>query len=304
MKRYGVIDIGTTSTKLHIAEKLENGDWRNIVDRVEITLLGEGLHATGDMQPAAIQRTVAAIAGMVEESKRLQVQDLVAVGTMAFRTAANSGLFVRRVAGECGLSIRVLSGDEESRLSYLGATSGIPLADGPLTVFDVGGGSTEFIRGRNTTILEHFSLNVGAMRFTETYALQDAVSQERLREILDTITADLRKLEPFPSPRTLVGIGGTVTTLASVHRGRETYDRDAIHGSRIEGAELDRQIELYRSQSTEERKRIRGLQPGRAGVILGGACIVRSIVSTLRAEGLTVSDRGLRHGVLVESFGP
>ncbi len=302
MKRYGVIDIGTTSTKLHIAEKSEDGAWRDIVDRAEITLLGEGLHATGEIQPAAIHRTMSAIAGMVEESATLQVQDLVAVGTMAFRTATNSGEFVRRVAVECGLSIRVLSGDEESRLSYLGAISGIPLAIGPMTVFDVGGGSTEFIRGRDTTILEHFSMNVGAMRFTETFALQNAVTPERLREILDTIAADLRKLELFPSPHTLVGIGGTVTTLASVRRGIETYDRDAIHGSRIEGVELDRQIELYRSRSIEERRSIPGLQPGRAGVILGGACIVRSILSTLRADGLTVSDRGQRHGVLVDSF--
>ena len=302
MKRYGVIDIGTTSTKLHIAEQLENGDWRDIVDRAEITLLGEGLYVTGEMQPAAIHRTMAAIAGMMEESATLQVQDLVAVGTMAFRTAANSGEFVRRVAGECGLSVRVLSGDEESRLSYLGAISGIPLADGPMIVFDVGGGSTEFVRGRNAAILESFSVNVGAMRFTETYQLRNAVSQERISEIREAISLDLRRLELFPSSNTVVGIGGTVTTLASVRRGLETYDRDEVHGSALESGEVDRQIELYRSQSENERKRIPGLQPGRAGVILGGACIVRSILSTLRAEGLTVSDRGLRHGVLLDSF--
>ncbi|MCC6397269.1 MAG: Ppx/GppA family phosphatase [Bacteroidetes bacterium] len=302
MKRYAVIDIGTTSTKLHVAEKMENGNWRRIVDRAEITLLGEGLHATGEIQPAAALRTVAAISGMVEESSRLQVQDLVAVGTMACRTATNFEYFALRVAAACGVKIRVLSGEEESRLSYLGATSGIPVANGPMIVFDIGGGSTEFVRGTNATILESFSVNVGAMRFTETYQLRNAVSPERLPDILGAIAVDLRKLERFPASHALLGIGGTVTTMASVLHTLETYDPDAVHGTRIDGTEVDRQIELYRSRSAEERRSIPGLQPGRAEVILGGACIVRSILTALRATNLTVSDRGLRHGVLLDRF--
>ena len=141
------------------------------------------------------------------------------------------------------------------------------------------------------------------MRFTERFGLDGVVSEETLRAALDAIAADLAVLDGRPTPGALVGMGGAVTNLAAVKLGSRAYDPDAVQGTVLDLAEIDRQIELYRTRSADERRGIVGLQPGRAEVILAGACIVRTVLDELGCESLTVSDRGLRHGVLVDRFG-
>jgi exopolyphosphatase/guanosine-5'-triphosphate,3'-diphosphate pyrophosphatase len=181
--------------------------------------------------------------------------------------------------------------------------AGIGLGAGSMVVFDTGGGSSQFTFGRGGAVTEQFSLNVGAVRFTEAYGLAKAVSPGDLRQALDAIGADLARLDAAAVPDALVGLGGAVTNLTAVMLGLRVYDPDAVQGATLPDRELDRQIELYRSRSAEERRRIVGLQPKRAEVILAGACIVRTVMRKLRKDALTVSDRGLRHGLLLERFG-
>jgi exopolyphosphatase/guanosine-5'-triphosphate,3'-diphosphate pyrophosphatase len=130
------------------------------------------------------------------------------------------------------------------------------------------------------------------------------VSPEQLRAALDAITADLVRIENRPSPDALVGMGGAITNIAAVKHGLAKYNPDIVQGSVIERAEIQRQIELYRSRSLDDRRKIVGLQPKRADVILAGACIVKTVMDKLSKDSLSVSDRGLRHGLLIDRFPP
>lgn len=302
MPRYAVIDVGTNSVKFNISERLDGGSWRTIVDRAEITRLGEGLDKTGSIGPEAMQRTVSAIAAMATEAKNNGVVAIAAVGTMGLRTAHNSQEFIDAVKKRCGVRIEVIPGEEEGRLAYLAVKSGLGLAEGSLVIFDTGGGSSQFTFGRGPAVEERFSANVGAVRYTEKYGLGGAVSAEQLQAALAAIAGDLGRLDGRPSPDTLVGMGGAVTNLAAVKHGLAQYDPNIIQGSTLERAEIERQIELYRTKSADERRSIVGLQPKRADVILAGACIVRTVMDKLGKNKLSVSDRGLRHGLLIDRF--
>jgi exopolyphosphatase/guanosine-5'-triphosphate,3'-diphosphate pyrophosphatase len=302
-KRYAVIDVGTNSVKFHVAERRADGDLSTIVDRAEVTRLGEGLDESGRLAAEPIRRTVAAIDAMVEEAHRDGVVAVAAVGTAGLRVAPNGADLVDAVRAETGVGIEVISGEEEGQLAYLAATRSLPVARGSLVVFDSGGGSTQFTFGHDSQVDERFSLDVGAVRIAERYRLAGAVSEDELKAALAGVAADLGRLDARPVPDAVVGMGGTVTNLAAVKHGLERYDPDIVQGTVLDLAEIDRQIELYRSRSAEERAEIAGLQPARAEVILAGASIVRTVLTMLRHETLTVSDRGLRHGVVIERFG-
>jgi len=300
--RYAVLDVGTNSVKFHIGERDSKGRWRTVVDRAEITRLGEGLEQHRIIA-VALERTATAIAAMVEEAKRHRVLAIAAVGTAGLRMAFNRSEVVAAIEARTGLHVEVISGEEEARLGYLAVTSGLGLAAGSRVVFDTGGGSTQFTVGHDSSVDERFSVPVGAVRYTERYRLDGAVSPEVLGEALAAISADLSGLDGRPVPATLVAIGGAVTNITAVKYALARYDPQVVQGAVLDRAELDRQIELYRSRDAEARRAIVGLQPKRAEIILAGACIIRTVMEKLAKETLTVSDRGLRHGVMVERFG-
>lgn len=297
VRRSAVIDVGTNSVKFIVGEREESGGWHTVVDRAEVTRLGEGLSAGGPIGPEPMRRTVDAIAGMAEEAARLGVREIVAVGTAGMRAASNASDVVAAVRERSGVDLEVISGEEEARLAVRAATVGLPAA-GSLVVFDTGGGSSQFTVGRGTVVDEQFSVPVGAVRLTERFGLDRAVSADVLAQALAAIAADLDRLDDRMTPDLLVGMGGAVTNLAAVSHGLADYDPDVVHATVLDRAEIDRQIELYRASSTEQRRTVVGLQPARAEVILAGACIVRTVLDKLGADELRVSDRGLRHGVL------
>jgi len=298
-----VIDVGTNSVKFHVAEHLADGSWRTMVDRAEVTRLGEGIAETGDIAPAAIERSAAAIAGMAGEAQRHGAAALVAVGTMGMRSAHNSDEFIARVQERCGVAIEVIPGEEEGRLAYVAAKAGLGLTEGYVIVFDTGGGSTQFTFGRGSEVDEQFSLNVGAVRLTTQFGLGGPIAREQLDEALATIAGEFGRLDGVPSPDALVGMGGAITNMTAVMLGLAPYDPDVVQGTVLSRAAVDRQIELYRAHDVEERRQIVGLQPKRADVILAGACVVRTVMDKLGRDALSVSDRGLRHGVLLDRFG-
>jgi len=327
MSRQAVIDVGTNSVKFHVGERQADGTWTTVADRAEVTRLGEGIQESGAIAPAAVERTVAAIAVMAAEAARYGVDGVTAVGTMGLRTATNSQVFLDLVKERCGVAIEVITGEEEARLGFVAVQSGSELADGALVIFETGGGSTQFTFGQGTRVDRQFSINVGAVRYTERFHLDQAVSTEVLKQALDAMAWDLldlddelafagvtreavailaphlAALEGVAPPFALVGMGGAVTNITAVMHGLSRYDPDVVQGSVIDRMEVDRQIELYRAIPAEARRQIVGLQPKRAEVILAGACIVRTVMDKLAKSSLSVSDRGLRHGWLIDRFG-
>lgn len=301
--RFAVIDVGTNSVKLHVGERHTANAWRMVLDRAEVTRLGEGLQESGSLQPEPLRRTADAIVGMVKESRAAGAAEIAAVATAGMRQAENSSELVEAVRERCGVGIEVISGDEEARLAYLAATSALDVGEESLVVFDTGGGSSEFTFGRAGRVEERFSVDVGAARYTERFGLDGAVGDDALKQALDAIATDLERLDGRQRPTALVGMGGALTNLAAVRHGLAEYDAEVVQGTVLGRAEVDRQIELYRTRSADERREVVGLQPARAEVILAGACIVRSVLDKLQCDELTVSDRGLRHGLLVERFG-
>jgi len=300
--RYAVIDAGTNSVKFQVGERGVDGKWRALVDRAEMTRLGEGLTPGGSIGAAPLERTAAAIADMVAEARRHDVVAIAAVGTAGLRMAANRDAALAAIEARSGLPVEVISGEEEARLAYLGARSGLGRTPGSLVVFDTGGGSSQFTFGNDASVDERFSVDVGAVRYTERYGLDGVVSKDVLREAMQAIATDLSRLDGRPAPDALAAMGGAVTNIAAVRHQLAKYDPEIVQGTVLDRAEIDRQIELYRSRDADARRAVVGLQPKRAEVILAGACIVRTILEKLGKEFLTVSDRGLRHGVLAERF--
>jgi exopolyphosphatase/guanosine-5'-triphosphate,3'-diphosphate pyrophosphatase len=218
--------------------------------------------------------------------------------------ARNRAEVVQTIRDRSGLSHDIISGEDEGRLAYLAVAHGVGLGDGTIVAFDTGGGSSQFTFGHGTTVDERFSLNVGAVRITERFGLATAVAADVVADARAAIAIELAPLDGRPRPDVVVAMGGAVTNLAAVKHGLATYDPDIVQGTVLDRTEIDRQIELYRTLDAVDRRAIIGLQPARAEVILAGACIVRTIIDKLECEAVTVSDHGLRHGVVIERFGP
>ena len=303
MRRFAVLDVGTNSVKFHVGERQDDGSWRAIADRAEITRLGEGLGSGGPVAPAALERTIQAIAGMVDDAKRAGSVAIAAVGTAWLRAATDRDEVLAAIRERTGVNIEEISGDEEARLAYSAVQADLASDAGHVVVFDTGGGSTQFTFGHDGRIDERYSVPFGAVALTERFGLTQAISAETLDEVFAALAADFASLDGRPTPDALVAMGGAVTNLAAVKHRLAVYDPDIIRGTVLDRATVDREIELYRTRDADARRSIVGLQPARAEVILAGACIVRTVMDKLGQTSLTVSDHGLRHGVLFERFG-
>jgi exopolyphosphatase/guanosine-5'-triphosphate,3'-diphosphate pyrophosphatase len=301
-QRYAVIDIGTNSVKFHLGEVQADGTARVIADRAEVTRLGEGLDEHHRLNDAAMARTADAVTSMFEEARHADVMGIVVVGTAGLRSAANRDAFDELLKQRIGVTVEIISGEQEGRLAYVAAISALPLARGPLVVFDSGGGSTQFTFGRGAGVDERFSVDIGAVRITERCGLAGKVTKEALADAMAVISAELQRLDGRAAPDAVIGMGGTLTNLAAVFHELAEYDPDVVHGTVLDVSEIDRQIERYRNLDADARRATVGLQPNRAEVILGGACIVRTILAKLGRDSVTVTDRGVRHGLFIERF--
>ena len=303
MSRKAIIDIGSNSIKFFVGELSANGTIKTVLDTNDIARLGEGLDSTGAISPEAMERNVASVAAFAKQAKELGADRIVSVGTMALRKASNSAEFVEKVKKACGVEVQIIPGEEEARLSYLAILSGLPLEkDADLVVFDTGGGSTEFIYGKGTQMVKRFSVNLGAVRITENYLKADPVSPADVQAAIAQIDKEFKEAGVNGKPAQLVGMGGTVTSMGAVKHKMVKYDPSVIQGSRLTKKDIEEQIEEYSKRTVEQRKELPGLQPKRADVILAGACILKVITDRLGADGLTISDRGLRHGLAFDLF--
>ncbi len=308
MRVKAAIDVGTNSIKLLVMSS-GRGASSVLRDRVEIARLGEGTAASGCLRDDAMIRALAVICEMADEARSLGADEVAAVGTQAMREARNGAEFIARVRDACRVEIKLIAGEEEAELSFEAALSGLGgvTAETLVCMFDVGGGSSEVVTGDGGGIRARVSVPVGALALHgEFFGGLELVEERTLKDAsarIRSLLAESGVMCPTASGALCVGVGGTITTLASVMLGLDPYDPGAISGAHLAVAEVERQIALYASTPLGERPSIRGLDPKRADIILAGACIVRELLLLQRAEYLTVSNRGLRYGAMKKNFG-
>jgi len=302
--RVAAIDIGTNSVLLLLAETDADGRLSPIAERATITRLGEGVDRTRQLSEAARARTLACLGEYARELNALAPSRVAVVGTSAMRDARGGAEFAEDAERLLGVRPVVVSGRREAELTFRGALSGLDL-EGAVAVFDVGGGSTEIVSGSvamsRPRIASAKSLDIGSVRLFERHVRSDPPSPaelESLRSSVDSVLAD----EPaIAKDATLVGVAGTVTTLAAVASSVAPYDASRIHGARLTLETIRSVADRLARSTLAERKRLPGLDPRRADVIVAGAVLVERILTWSGKAELVVSDRGVRWG-LAEEF--
>ena len=277
--RVGAVDLGTNSTRLLVAD-VEDGTVRELERRLRITRLGEAVDTRRKLLPVAIARVRNVLSDYRRELEQLGVERTLAVATSAVRDADNGVAFLGEVEWSYGFTTRLLSGDEEAELTYRGVASDRSLDPGTMIV-DIGGGSTELILpGRHT------SLDVGCVRLTE-----------RFGEDADTAGDFVGELLPQWPVDAAIGVAGTVTSLAALDLGLVDYDPERVHGHVLTAAAVDEQLRRLASLPLEERRRLPGLEPERAPVIVAGAAILREVLRCYELSSIEASEHDLLHGV-------
>lgn len=291
--RVGVIDIGTNSTRLLVADVGAAGQLQLAVVKTALvtTRLGEGITA-GILTEAAMQRTARVVAEFRVMAETLGAGRIVVVGTSAVRDAANRAAFLRLIEEMCGLEVRVLSGEEEAAFSWQGVLAGLPVHPASTMVVDIGGGSTEFCWEEERRLFSA-SLPVGAVRLTVAEP-DDAALNEALMPVVERLRD--RSWD-------LVGVGGTITTLAAMAQRLEKYDPSRVHGYLLSRQEVEELLAVLLAATLEERQQMPGLQPERADIIPAGARILRAIMRGLPAPAVRVSEFDLLHGIALAAAG-
>ncbi len=295
--RFAAIDIGTNSVLLAVAEQGPAG-LKAVVERAEITRLGRGVDATGRLSGESLSRTLAVVEAYAAQARDLGASRIACVATSAARDAENGPAFLERLRA-LRLAPEIVSGEREARLGYLAARHEFA-GGGPLALLDVGGGSTEIVFGRGERVSYWTSLPVGSVRLYERFVRSDPPAPGEREQARRAIAGALLPVPAAGAGTRLVGAAGTVTTLAALAAGLPAYDAGRVHGSALERVEVARWVERLWRLPVEERRRLPGLQPGRADVIPVGALIVDAVLGQLGLDRLTVSDRGVRWGLLYE----
>ena len=294
--RVAAIDCGTNSVRLLVSD-----GGRITVERLmRITRLGEGVDATGRLADAAIERTVAVLREYREVIDRLGAQRVRMTATSAARDAANRDEFFAAATEAIGVTPELLSCEEEGRLSFLGATADLDVADGPFLVCDIGGGSTEFVWGTTEAEIS-VSTDMGCVRMTEAWLHSDPPDPLELSQALSVISLHiddvLREMPMAPDAATFVGLAGTVSTAAAVELGLATYDRDRIHHFALSREAIEDVFRTLATESVEDRKDNPGLEPQRADVIVGGMCVLVSIMRRFGFDSCLVSESDILDGL-------
>ena len=304
-RRSAFIDIGTNTILCLIAEIRDTGRFRILDDLADIAGLGKGVDESGVISVGGEARALATLERHLDQCKNLGVEEIVAVGTSALRDAQNSAEVRARYRARLGLDIHVISGAEEAAYSFLAVQCGLDLGGQELLVIDVGGGSTEFIRGNRAGVSGAVSIDVGSVRLTERYLPSDPVQAAEV-EVMDAAIDNA--LDPLPergiraeAALNLIGIAGTFTTLAAMEKKLLRYSHSEVHGSRLTLEQIQGQTRALQERSLAERKRLIGLEEKRADVIFAGARLVEKILARFGAGTVTVSDQGVRYGLLYEA---
>jgi exopolyphosphatase/guanosine-5'-triphosphate,3'-diphosphate pyrophosphatase len=304
-----VIDVGTNSVKLLVA-KVSGRQVAPVWEESEQTRLGGGFYQTGRLQPQAIRQTAEAVAEFAQLAARWQPVSIRVIATSAARDAVNQGDLLLAIQRASGLTVEVISGEQEAEWVFHGVSTDPGLANQPLLILDVGGGSTEFIVGDGTRLTFRRSFPIGTVRLLERLAPADppgAGELERCRTWLaEYLNREVRphlgrELERFATDTLqLVGTGGTTTILTRIQKCMTTFDREQIEATRLSREQVRQQLERLWALSLAERREIIGLPPKRADVILFGAAIFEAVMEQFGLDPLRTSTRGLRFGAMIE----
>jgi len=302
-RRFAAIDVGTNTVLLLVAERRGTG-FAPLAERAEITRLGRGVDRSGRLDPAAIRETVEVLARYAAEARSLGAEGIACVATSAARDASNGEEFFSGAERAAGVRPEVISGEEEARLVYESAWRDF---GGPaLAVLDVGGGSTEFTWGDGPAPRGRLSLQVGAVRLAERHPVADPPGAAGLAVLRAAAAEALRPLAGAGAARAgarLVGGAGTEPTLAAVEQALPAYDAERVHGSALSLDRIEALLGRMAAMPVEARRRLPGMEPKRADVIVAGCVLVLEAMHATGFDRLTVSDRGVRWGLLHDRFG-
>lgn len=288
------IDIGTNTVLLTVADRKITGT-RILHDDARITRLGQGLNRDPNFLPEAQERVLAVLKDYKRIADSLGAEKILAVGTAAFRKAQNRSSFIDRVLRETGIQIHVISGEEEARLSYLSAAHDFGDSE-DLYVLDIGGGSTEVISKSGG-----ISMDLGAVVLTETFVKNDPASDDEVKKMWEAIEAEIPPAPLLQRGGRLVALAGSVTTLSAIKQGLVTWDGARVQGSLLTMEDIDGFITLFRKTTNKERSVIPGMVKGREDTILAGTLILKAVMERIGVNQVTVSDRGLRFGLIYEA---
>ena len=303
LKRVASIDIGTNTILLLIAE-VEERRINPLFEAETVVGLGKGVQKNGILTKEAMNRGFETLSQYLERCQAMKVQKVFAVGTSALREARNSEGFLKLVQEKLNLSIEVITGEEEAKLSFLAVVRDLREVRESILVVDVGGGSTEFILGMGNQISQWISLPVGSVRFTEQFLQSDPVQEEEWQKMERKIREVVVDIPHPQGPFSMITVGGTATTLASVEQGLEEFIAEKIHHFVLSKEALKNQLLLYRCKTIDERRKIRGLPAARADVILAGGAILYLAMEELNCPSVLISCHGVRYGLLYKKLNP
>jgi exopolyphosphatase/guanosine-5'-triphosphate,3'-diphosphate pyrophosphatase len=297
MSRVAAIDCGTNSIRLLIAD-ISAGSFREIDRRMEIVRLGQGVDQNKSFHPDAIERTLAAVSDFAIEISRRGVSKVRFCATSATRDASNRAIFIEGVKSILGVEPEVISGEEEARLSFLGATQELHDSESPFLVVDIGGGSTEFVFGARGVEAAK-SVNIGCVRMSERHLTSQPPSKDQVANAIidiDRAISDAATLVPLKA-KTLVAVAGTATTVAAAAMELETYDRYSIHLARIPAPKVHEVSARFLTMSREEIAALGYMHPGRVDVIAAGALVLDRVMVATNASEFVASESDILDGI-------
>jgi exopolyphosphatase/guanosine-5'-triphosphate,3'-diphosphate pyrophosphatase len=299
-----VVDMGTNSTRLLVAD-VDDGRVDEIERRSTVTRLGRGVDTSRQLATEAIEDVADAVGEYIGLYERLSPESVSVLATSAVRDAENSGAFIAELRERFALNARILTGDEEAHLTYLGVVAGRPAADGTLVV-DIGGGSTELVVGSGREVTFHTSLQVGTVRHSERHIRHDPPTAPELEalaeDIRKVIFAELAAAEYFDI-RTGIAVAGTPTSLAAIDQELDPYDAERVHGYVLSLDAVQRMYSMLSGKSLEERLQVTGLHPGRAPTIVAGVVILIQAMRAFGLQRIEVSEHDILHGAALEAAG-
>lgn len=296
------IDVGSNSVRMAVMSISAHGGLDVIEEARAIPRLIRDVEEYGTFRPDTIEHLMDVLADFRLIARALGAS-IVAVATSAARDAANGDELVRRIHDELDIDLRVITGDEEANLAFLGATHSLPVSRG--IVVDVGGGSMEIVRFEDRRAIQTWTLPLGAVRLTDRFLHSDPLVTSELRALRAHIAEhiDAAGIPPIEDDDVLVGTGGAIRNLGKIERAQRTYPLSRLHGYEVPRTEMRRVVDLVQMRSLTERRSISGLNEDRADTIVAGALVVNALMDAVHAPSLLVSGQGLREGMALNTAG-